>query len=146
MYVVCWIPTSAVHPFKWVTVIHILPKGVTIVSSEHFLWPVTFWLLIRCPEWRLNPGFRTQKKCPFPLISSVPSVEVTNIEIMWTFSRDQILCPLNGGVLKGRFHCTQKLLVQMLLINVHYKLNFGICLLYFIQACYDLRKGFMKWF
>ena len=28
--------------------IHIL-KGVTIVSSEHFLWPVTFWLLIRCP-------------------------------------------------------------------------------------------------
>ena len=22
--------------------IHILPKGVTIVSSEHFLWPVTF--------------------------------------------------------------------------------------------------------
>ena len=24
------------------------------------------------PEWRLNPGFGTQKKCPFPLNGDVP--------------------------------------------------------------------------
>ena len=29
------------------------------------------------PEWRLNSGFRTQKKCPLPLNRGVPSIEVT---------------------------------------------------------------------
>ena len=26
------------------------------------------------PEWRLNPGFRTKKTCPFPLNRGVPSI------------------------------------------------------------------------
>ena len=34
------------------------------------------------PEWRLNPGFRNQKKCPFPLNRGVLSMEVTNTKIM----------------------------------------------------------------
>ena len=58
------------------------------------------------PEWGLNPGFGTQTKCPFPLNRGVPSLEVTNTKIMWTFFRDKILCPLNGGdIPKERFHC-----------------------------------------
>ena len=55
--------------------------------------------------WRLNPGFRTQKKCPFSLIRDVPSTGVTNTKIMWTFFQDKILCPLNIGVPKEKFHC-----------------------------------------
>ena len=63
------------------------------------------------PEWRVNPGFVTQKKCPFPLNRRVPTTEVKDTKIMWTFFRDQILCPLNGGVLwievfqRRMFHC-----------------------------------------
>ena len=50
------------------------------------------------PEWRLNPRFGTLKMRPFPLNRGVPSIEVTDTKIMWTFLRDQILCPLNGDV------------------------------------------------
>ena len=50
------------------------------------------------PEWKSNPGFGTQKTCAFLLNRGVPSIEVTDTKIMWTFFRDQILCPLNGGV------------------------------------------------
>ena len=50
------------------------------------------------PEWRLNLGFGTHKKCPFPLNRGVPEKEVTITVVMWTFYRDQILWPLNGGV------------------------------------------------
>ena len=50
------------------------------------------------PEWRLKPGSATQKKCPFLLNRGVPLKEVTNTKIMWALFRDQILCPLNGGV------------------------------------------------
>ena len=49
-------------------------------------------------EWKSKPGFGTQKTCPFPLNRGVPSTEETDSKIMWTFFRDQILCPLNGGV------------------------------------------------
>ena len=49
-------------------------------------------------EWKLNLGFGTQKKCPFPLNRGVPSIKLTNTKIMWTFFQDQILCPLNRGV------------------------------------------------
>ena len=33
-------------------------------------------------EWRLNLGFGTQKKCPFPLNRGVPSKEVIDKKIM----------------------------------------------------------------
>ena len=52
------------------------------------------------PEWRLNPGFRTKKTCPFPLNRGVPSIKVTDIKIMWTSFPDQILGPLYGVSLK----------------------------------------------
>ena len=51
-------------------------------------------------EWRLNLGFGTHKKCSFSLTMGVPSSEVSNTQIRWAFFRDQILCPLNGGVNK----------------------------------------------
>ena len=53
------------------------------------------------PEWRLNPGFRTKKTCPFPLNRGVPSIYVTDIKIMWTSFPDQILGPLYGVSLKA---------------------------------------------
>ena len=49
------------------------------------------------PEWRLTRGFGTQRKCAFPLNRGVPSLEGIDTKIVWTFFRDQILCPLNGG-------------------------------------------------
>ena len=52
------------------------------------------------PHWKLNQGFVAQKNCPFP----PESIEVTNTKIIRTFLRDQILCPLNGGGPKERFH------------------------------------------
>ena len=67
----------------------------TIIVVSHFL---TFLSAKVFPEWKLNPGFGTQKKCFFPLNKSIPSIEVTNTKILWTFFRDQILSPLNGAV------------------------------------------------
>ena len=50
------------------------------------------------PEGRLNLGFGTQNKYPFPVNRGVPVIEVTDTKIMLTFFRGQILCPLNRGV------------------------------------------------
>ena len=100
----------------------------------------------------LKPRFRDPEKVSLSSDRGVTSIKVTNTKIMQTFFLDQILCPLKRSVPKERFHCTQKgsLLVQMLWnnINVHYRFNFGIYLHNFIhdQACYNLRKGFMKGF
>ena len=49
--------------------IHVL-KVVTVLTSEHLNLSTIFvvnHLLIakKTPEWRVNPGFATQKKCPF---------------------------------------------------------------------------------
>ena len=55
------------------------------LTHRRFLWSVTFWLLY---GW-------TKKSCAFPLNRGVPSIEVTNTKITWTFFRDQILCPLS---------------------------------------------------
>ena len=46
----------------------------------------------------VKPGFWDPEKVSFPLIGGVPSIGVTDSEIMGTFFRDQILYPLNGGV------------------------------------------------
>ena len=51
------------------------------------------------PEKILGLDFETQEKCPFPLNRDIPSIEVTNTKIMWTYFWDQILCPPNRGVL-----------------------------------------------
>ena len=57
-------------------------------SSEHLNLSTTFMVshsLIAkvSPEWKLNPGFKTQKKCPFPLKrGSVPSIDITNTKIV----------------------------------------------------------------
>ena len=48
----------------------------TIFVVSHFL------IAEMSPEWRLNPVFGTQKKRPFPLNRGVPSMEVTNTNIM----------------------------------------------------------------
>ena len=67
--------------------IHVL-KAVTFVTSEHLNLSTTFMVshsLIAkvSPEWKLNPGFRTQKNCPFPLKrGSVPLIDITNTKIV----------------------------------------------------------------
>ena len=98
--VVCWIAASAVHRFEWNSSV---VKAVIIVTGAHLnlstLFMVSRFLSAKVfPEWRLNPDFGTQKRCPFRLNRCVPSIEVTDTKIMWTFLRDQILCPLIGGV------------------------------------------------
>ena len=113
MYIVCdimcWIPTNAprVHGFNWVKSCFEYCRHCDWWTQMYrqFLWPVTHWFL-RCSlnQWKVNPGFVTQKKSPFR--RRVPTTEVKDTKIMWTFFRDQILCPLNGGVLWIEvFHC-----------------------------------------
>ena len=84
----------------FVGVVHVL-KAITILTSEQWnlstLFVVSHFSSTKVsPGRRLKPGSR--KSVPFPLNRGVPSTEVTNIKIMWTFFRDQNLCPLNGGV------------------------------------------------
>ena len=74
------------------------------------MWLVTLSAKLS-PEWRLNPGFGTQKECPFPLNCGVPSLEVIDTKTIYV---DVVLepnvvspewrCPLNRGVSKERFH------------------------------------------
>ena len=48
---------------------------------------------------KVKPGLRnTEKVFLSPDCRGVPSVEIKDTKIMWTFLRDQILCPLNGRV------------------------------------------------
>ena len=59
------------------------------------------------PVNHLKPRFPDPEN-PFPLNRGVPSTEVTNIKVMWTFFQDQILCALNGGVPRIEvFHCNE---------------------------------------
>ena len=52
------------------------------------------------PEWRLNLGFGTQKKCPFPLNRGVPSIEVTKQKLCEHFSRSKFCVPFMEVSLK----------------------------------------------
>ena len=45
------------------------------------------------PERRLNLGFRTQKKCPFPLNRGVPSIEVRKQRLCKHFSVTKFCVP-----------------------------------------------------
>ena len=62
-----------------------------------------------------NSGFRTQKKCPFPLIRGAPSIGVTDTKIMWAFFSGTKFCvpwmevSLNEGVSRERVHCNRLL-------------------------------------
>ena len=105
--------TSAFQRFKWDSSVcesfHncyyrlpcvILKRSTVLVARvSHFLSAKVF------PEWRLNPGFGTQKRSPFlnSLNRGVPSTEVIDTKTMWAFFRGQTLGPLNGSVLKERF-------------------------------------------
>ena len=85
--------TSAVHRFKWDFVF-------VVVISVHSMYMLSTLLVVShyfsakvSPEWRLNLGFGTQKKCPFPLNRSVPSLEVTDAKIMWTIFGTKVCVP-----------------------------------------------------
>ena len=45
------------------------------------------------PEWRLNPSFETQKKCPFPLNRGVLSIEVTEERLCELFPGTNLVSP-----------------------------------------------------
>ena len=72
------------------------------MTSEHLNLSSNFAvsLIKTSSKWRLKPGFGTQKKCSFPLNRDVPSIEVTNRQVicMRTFFRD----PLNGNTEMSR--------------------------------------------
>ena len=85
-----------------VGVVHVL-KAITILTSEQ--WNLsTLFVVSHFSSTKVSPGRGvknrpgSRKRGSFPLNRGVSSTEVTNIKIMWTFFRDQILCPLNGGV------------------------------------------------
>ena len=92
--------TSAVHRFKWdfVFVVVISVHLIKLINASCSQSLFDHYIRCHMNAWRLNMGFGTQKKCPFPLNSGVPSLGVTDTKIMWTFFCDQSLCPLNGGV------------------------------------------------
>ena len=75
-------------------IVHVL-KALTIVTSVQLnnlsmTFVVSHFSSAKVsPKWRLRPGFGNR---------GVPSIEVANTKIMWTFLRDKILCPLNRGV------------------------------------------------
>ena len=58
---------------------------------------------------KVNPPVsEPRKSVPFSWKEvTLQLIDVTNAKIMWTFFRDQSLCPLNGGVSKERFYCIQ---------------------------------------
>ena len=67
-------------------ILHAL-KAVTIVTGVHLnssmIFVASHFLSVKVsPEWRLNLVFRTHKKCSFPLNRGVPSIEVTDTNIM----------------------------------------------------------------
>ena len=85
-----------------VGVVHVL-KAITILTSEQ--WNLsTLFVVSHFSSTKVSPGRGvknrpgSRKRGSFPLNRGVSATEVTNIKIMWSFFRDQILCPLNGGV------------------------------------------------
>ena len=75
---------------------------MAIVTNEHLNLSTAFeashFLIAKVsPEQRLKPGFRTQKKCPFPLNGGVPSVEVTK-DYVNIFAGPNFVSPERGYV------------------------------------------------
>ena len=69
----------------------------------------------------VNPGFGTQKLCPFPLKRGVPSIAVTHSKILCgsffpgpNLVSPEWRCPMNRGFRKERFQCNH---VQQSAIN-----------------------------
>ena len=95
--------------------IHVL-KVVTVVTSEHLnlstIFVVNSFLIAKVtPEWRVNPGFGTQKKCPFscgdrlcPFYRGNKNKDYVNIFPGPNFVSPEWRCPLNRGVLEERSH------------------------------------------
>ena len=97
-----YVESTWVHYIDFSAIVQVVKVSI-IVSSVHVkistLFVVShFWSAQVSPEWRLNQGFATQKKCPFPLNRGFYSIEVMYTKIMWAFFWDQILCPQDGGV------------------------------------------------
>ena len=79
-------------------IVHVL-KAVAMMTIENLnlstMFVDSYFLSAKVsPEWRLNQGFGTQRSCFFfPLNRRVPSIEVTNTKIMWTFSGSKFCVP-----------------------------------------------------
>ena len=86
------------------------------LTYRRFLWSVTFWLLYE----------GTKKSCAFPLNRGVPSIEVTNTKITWTFFRDYILCPLDGGVPSVAWVTNTKIIWKFFWDQILCPLNWGV--------------------
>ena len=84
-------------------------KVVVIVTNVLHLNVLTLFVVCHflnariSPEWRLNPGFGTPKRCRFPLNQGVPSIEETGQGVPrerfhgrmeWTGNLLGFFCPL----------------------------------------------------
>ena len=95
-------------------IVHVL-KAVAIVASEHFNLSTNFAInQLLCAdfsemslEWRLKPGFGTQKMCSFLLNIDIPSIEITNKKVLYVniFLGLPLNFPCNTGVSLGSVHC-----------------------------------------
>ena len=140
--------TSAVHRFKWDFVF-------VVVISVHSMYMLSTPLVVGhyfsakvSPEWRLNLGVATQKKCPFPLNRSVPSLEVTDAKIMWTIFGTKVCVPWMEVSQRRGFTVYYKLPCSPL--SLHFELPIHTHLLRFlyyrnvrqlgraVRACRDL--------
>ena len=74
-----------VHILKTVAPLWPVVSQPVFSYAHYFQAPATQTSAKVSPEWRLDLGVGTLKKCPFPLNRGVPSKEVTNTKIMWTF-------------------------------------------------------------
>ena len=96
-------------------IVHVTLKSAAVVTSEHLNLSAIFVinhssLNAKVSLWmKVNPVFRNPEKVSLFFWKEVTLqlMELTNAKIMWTFFRDQSLCPLNGGVSKERFYCIQ---------------------------------------
>jgi len=96
---VCWIPTSILNRFK-IEMVHVV-KAVFIVTTVQQNLSTLFVASNFFVPWiAVKPMLRNKEKVSLsPQNRGVTSTEVTDTEIMWAFFQNQILCPMNGGVL-----------------------------------------------
>ena len=97
-----YVESTWVHYIDFSAIVQVVKVSI-IMSSVHVkistLFVVShFWSAQVSPEWRLNQGFATQKKCPFPLNRSNIYKDYVDIFLGPNSVPPGGRCPLNKSV------------------------------------------------
>ena len=65
----------------FIEIVQFVKASLILFSVKLKISTSSLWSVKMSPEWRLNTGFETQKKWPFPLNNGVPSIEVRDTKI-----------------------------------------------------------------